>query len=391
MVPFIQTEEALFGKKHSLHARGINQFSRSPILIHKRHDAAWRAKQAHLRKAKHSKHSKTHRKTNKHSKHGKHIAHKHTKHHNKSSHRGKKSSHQDKKKASLGHTPSNDKEKSSDTKSDKKVLGGSNHSTQPNKAKAKDQKQTAPKLESKAKAPASNVVPKVAPDHDPSNPSMAGAGGINTPLQGIHSSWGSSIPAFNNRPAQDIPATNPERIGAAKIIGLCLAPLAAVVAVAYGVVAYRRRTTRRNHRRQVLLDAEAAIAAANSPGDDDESSLMSAISYRPPAPFTSEVDVSSEGSINNNPEIVVGDNSLHQVPAPQRDASHADNYQDYSHVCQSQILGQVCTNHSISCFVALNHSSAGLDVPLSKTPASYKPYREMSSAQVTMDSVLSKE
>ncbi|KAG0034456.1 hypothetical protein BGZ81_004707 [Podila clonocystis] len=265
--------------------------------------------------------------------------------------------------------------------------------------KVKEQKQTAPKLESKAKAPnleskvkapVSHVEPKVAPAHGSSDSSLAGVGGISTPLQGTYSSWSSSIPLFNT--AQETPGPHPERIGASKIISLSLAPLAAVAAVAYGVVAYRRRTIRRNHRRQVLLDAEAAAAAASrSPDDDDEGSLMSAVSYRPPAPFTSAVDVSTDGSTDSDPEIVVGDNFLHQVPAPKRDASHADNYQNYSHVCQSQILGQACSNHSIRCFVALNHSNAGLDIPESKTPAAYRLDREMSSVHVTLDSVVSKE
>ncbi|KAG0016855.1 hypothetical protein BGZ82_000925 [Podila clonocystis] len=366
MAPIIQVEEALSGKKHSLHARGINQFSRSPILIHKRHDAAWRAKQ------------------------------------------------QGKKKASLGRTSSESKEKSSARKSEKKVLNDSGHSTQPNKGKdknkGKEPKQTAPKLESKAKAPnmaskvkapnleskvkapVSHVEPKVAPAHGSSDSSLAGVGGINTPLQGTYSSWSSSVPFFNNLPAQETSTPHPERIGASKIIGLSLAPLAAIAAVAYGVVAYRRRTIRRNHRRQVLLNAEAAAAAATrSPDDDYDGSLMSAVSYRPPAPFTSEVDVSTEGCTGSDPEIVVGDSSLHQVPAPQRDASHADNYQDYSHVCQSQILGQACSNHSIQCFVALNHSNAGLDIPESKIPAAYRLDRDISSVQVTLDSVVSKE
>ncbi|KAF9323764.1 hypothetical protein BG006_001170 [Podila minutissima] len=417
MVPVIQMEEALSGKKHFLHARGINQFSRSPILIHKRHGAAWRAKQAHRRKVKHSKHSKAHHKT---SKHNKHSTHKLNKHQNKSSHRNKESSQLGKKKASLGHTSSESKEKSSDRKTEKKILSGSSHSTQRNKGKdknkEKEQNQTAPKLESKAKVPVSHVEPKVVPAikpkvapavepkvapaikpkvvpaHAPSDSSLAGVGGFNTPPQGVYSSWGSSIPFFNNLPAQETPAPHPGRFRASKIIALSLIPLAAVVAVAYGVGAYRRRIARRHHRRQVLLDAEAAAAAAGtSGGNDDEGSLMSAVSYRPPAPFTSEVDVSIEVCADSDPEIVIGDNSLHQVPAPQRDASHADNYQDYSHVCHSQILGKTCTNHSIRCFVALNHSNAGLDIPESKTPAAYRSDREMPSAHVTLDSVTSKE
>ncbi|KAG0095126.1 hypothetical protein BGZ93_006305 [Podila epicladia] len=328
---------------------------------------------------------------------------------NKSLHRNKESSQLGKKKASLGHTSSESKEKSRGRKTEKKVLSGNSPSAQPikgkdkdkNKNKDKEQKQTSPKLESKAKVPVSHVEPKgvpaikpkVAPAHAPSDSSLAGVGATNTPLQGVYSSWGSSTPPFfNNRPVQETPAPHPERIGASKIIAWSLVPLAAVVAVAYGIVAHRRKAARRNHRRQALLEAEAAAAAAGrSGGDDDEGSLMSAVSYRPPAPFTSEVDVSIEGRTDSDPDIVVGDSSLHQVPAPQRDASHADNYQDYSHVCHSQILGQACTNHSIRCFVALNHSSVGLDIPESKTPAAYRSDREIPSTHVTLDSVLSKE
>ncbi|KFH69602.1 hypothetical protein MVEG_04408 [Podila verticillata NRRL 6337] len=395
MAPIIQIEEAQADKRHSLHARGINQFSRSPILIHKRHDAAWRARQAQHRKAKHSKTSKTYHKT---SKHRKHKTHKHVKHH-KSSHRSEKSSHHEKKKASLGHTSGHSKDKSSGSKSGKKIMGGSDRATQPNKGNDKEKEQkSSPRPESKAKVPGSHVVskgipkvePKVAPAHTSSDLSLAKAGGIDTSINDIYSSWSNSAPTFNNRPAQELPASNPERMGASKVIGLSLAPLAVLVAMAYGVVTYRRRAARRNHRRQVLLDAEAAAAAATSFGsDDDEGSLMSAVSYRPPGPFTSEVDVSTDGSINSDPELVVGDSFQHQIPAPQRDASRTDIYQDYSHVCQSQILGQTCTNHSIRCFVALNHSNAGLDVPESKTPAAYRPDHEMSSTHTTMDSALS--
>lgn len=394
MAPIIQIEEAQSDKRHSLLARGISQFSRSPILIHKRHDAAWRAKQAHRRKAKHSKNPKAHHKSSKHRKHHKHRTHKQVKHH-KSSHRGKKSSHHDKKKASLGRTSGDSKDKSSGSKIGKKVVGGSGRATLANNGNDKDKKQkSAPKPEFKAKVSDSHAVPKdvpeVAPAHASSDLSLAGAGGIDTPIKGIYSSWSDSAPAFNNLPAQELPASNPERMGANKVIGLSLAPLAVVVAMAYGVVAYRRRKTRRNHRRQVLLDAEAAVAASSG-SDDDEGSLMSAVSYRPRAPFTSEVDVSTDGSANSDPELVVGDSSQHQIPAPQRDASHADNYQDYSHVCQSQILGQTCTNHSIRCFVALNHSNAGLDVPESKIPAAYRPDHGMSRAHITLDYAPSNE
>lgn len=395
MAPIIQIEEAQSDKRHSLLARGISQFSRSPILIHKRHDAAWRAKQAHRRKAKHSKNPKAHHKSSKHRKHHKHRTHKQVKHH-KSSHRGKKSSHHDKKKASLGRTSGDSKDKSSGSKIGKKVVGGSGRATLANNGndKDKEQKKSAPKPEFKAKVSDSHAVPKdvpeVAPAHASSDLSLAGAGGIDTPIKGIYSSWSDSAPAFNNLPAQELPASNPERMGASKVIGLSLAPLAVVVAMAYGVVAYRRRKTRRNHRRQVLLDAEAAVAVSSG-SDDDEGSLMSAVSYRPRAPFTSEVDVSTDGSANSDPELVVGDSSQHQIPAPQRDASHADNYQDYSHVCQSQILGQACTNHSIRCFVALNHSNAGLDVPESKIPAAYRPDHGMSRAHITLDYALSNE
>ncbi|KAF9388330.1 hypothetical protein CPB97_001255 [Podila verticillata] len=235
------------------------------------------------------------------------------------------------------------------------------------------------------------VEPKVVPAHTSSDPSLARAGGINASIKGIYSSWSNFAPAFNNPPTKELPVSNPERIGPTKVIGLSLAPIALLVAMAYGVVTYRRRATRRNHRRQILLDAEAAAAAASSGSDDDEGSLMSAVSYRPPGPFTSEVDVSTDDSASSNSELVVGDISQHRIPAPQRDVSHTDIYQDYSHVCQSQILGQACTNHSIRCFVALNHSNAGLDVPEFKTPAAYRPDRETSSAHVTMDSALSKE
>ncbi|KAG0211548.1 hypothetical protein BGX33_004232 [Mortierella sp. NVP41] len=151
-----------------------------------------------------------------------------------------------------------------------------------------------------------------------------------------------------------------------KILTYTLIPLTLIAGAIYGVVAYRRAL-----RRRLQEDAEAAatLAATRPPtaasnSDDDSSSLMSAVSYRPPAPFASEVDVTTETmetTSSSNPEIVIGDGSQHLIAAPKRDEFRTGDYEDYSHVCQSQILGKKCSNNSISCFVALNHSNGGLN------------------------------
>ncbi|KAK5822528.1 hypothetical protein F5H01DRAFT_410794 [Linnemannia elongata] len=164
---------------------------------------------------------------------------------------------------------------------------------------------------------------------------------------------------------------NDNKTSNTKILTYTLIPLTIIAGAVYGVVAYRRKNTRRRAlRRRLQEDAEAAaLAARTAGGDDDNSSLMSAVSYRPPAPFTSEVDVTTE-SLETNPDIVVGNGSQHLISAPKRDEGHLGDYQDYSHVCQSQMLGKKCTNHSISCFVALNHSNGGLNaMAVPRTPS----------------------
>ncbi|KAF9950140.1 hypothetical protein BGZ72_008142 [Mortierella alpina] len=177
-----------------------------------------------------------------------------------------------------------------------------------------------------------------------------------------------SIPVPGNSNTKHVVSTKPgsapaDKESGTKIITYTLIPLTVIAAVAYGVIAYRRRNTRRRAlRRRLQEDAEAAaIAASRPPGgeDDDAASVMSEISYRPPAPYTSEVDVTTE-SMENNPEVVTGDPAQHLISAPKRDEARVGDYQDYSHVCQAQIMGKTCSNHSISCFVALNHSNAGL-------------------------------
>ncbi|KAF9286672.1 hypothetical protein BGZ68_002674 [Mortierella alpina] len=177
-----------------------------------------------------------------------------------------------------------------------------------------------------------------------------------------------SVPMPGNSNTSQVVSTKPastpaDKESGTKIITYTLIPLTVIAAVAYGVIAYRRRTTRRRAlRRRLQEDAEAAaIAASRPPGgeDDDAASVMSEISYRPPAPYTSEVDITTE-SMENNPEVVTGDTAPHLISAPKRDEARVGDYQDYSHVCQAQMMGKTCTNHSISCFVALNHSNAGL-------------------------------
>ncbi|KAG0006135.1 hypothetical protein BGZ79_008682 [Entomortierella chlamydospora] len=169
---------------------------------------------------------------------------------------------------------------------------------------------------------------------------------------------GSSLPGGNSG---KIVTNKPSDSGnsRAKITVYTLIPLTIIAGVAYGAIAYRRRNTRRRDmRRRLLEDSEASSLARVNSGDDD-SPVMSPVSYRPPAPFTSEVNVAAENL--ENPRIVVSDPSQHSISAPKRDETRADDYKDYSRVCQSHILGKKCTKHNISCFVALNHSNAGLN------------------------------
>ncbi|KAF9937376.1 hypothetical protein BGZ67_001320 [Mortierella alpina] len=193
-----------------------------------------------------------------------------------------------------------------------------------------------------------------------------------------------SIPVPGNSNTNQAISTKPgstpaDKESGTKIIAYTLIPLTVIAAVAYGVIAYRRRNTRRRAlRRRLQEDAEAAaIAASRPPGgeDDDAASVMSEISYRPPAPYTSEVDITTE-SMEKNPEVVTGDAAQHLISAPKRAEAREGDYQDYSHVCQAQMMGKTCTNHSISCFVALNHSNAGL----SSSAAPRKPSTDSSRA-----------
>ncbi|KAF9350800.1 hypothetical protein BGX26_011111 [Mortierella sp. AD094] len=202
---------------------------------------------------------------------------------------------------------------------------------------------------------------------------------------------GTGSSAYPNGPGSPLPGGNSDKAVAnkpsdggnsgAKIVAYTLVPLTIIAGMAYGVIAYRRRNTRRrNLRRRLLEDSEASsLARVNS--EEDDTTVMSPVSYRPPAPFTSEVDVTTENL--ENPEIVVGDPSQHLISAPKRDETHAADYQDYSHVCQSQILGKKCTNHSISCFVALNHSNGGLNA----TAAHREPSSTSSAPLGTFDAV----
>ncbi|KAG0200990.1 hypothetical protein BGX28_006095 [Mortierella sp. GBA30] len=172
-----------------------------------------------------------------------------------------------------------------------------------------------------------------------------------------------------------------DKVSGTKIITYTLIPLAVIAAVAYGAIVYRRRRALR--RRRIQEDAEAAaVTGATLFGgrEDDTRSVMSEVSYRPPAPYTSEVDITTERMMNN-PEIVAGDPAQHLISAPKRDIERVGDYQDYSHVCQAQMMGKTCTNHSISCFVALNHSNGGL----SASAAPRNPSTASSKALGSMD------
>ncbi|KAF9181179.1 hypothetical protein BGZ51_005602 [Haplosporangium sp. Z 767] len=176
-----------------------------------------------------------------------------------------------------------------------------------------------------------------------------------------YSPWSSTDTGANKGIASKPSGGSPDKESGTEIIAYILIPLTVIAGLAFGVVAYRRRTTRRRAlRRRLQEDAELAVnAAASTAVADDATSMMSEFSYRPPAPFTSEVDVSTE-SMESNPEMASGNAGQHLIPAPKRDETHEEDYQDYSHVCQAQLMGKLCTNHSISCFVALNNSNAGL-------------------------------
>ncbi|KAF9371889.1 hypothetical protein CPB97_001658, partial [Podila verticillata] len=173
----------------------------------------------------------------------------------------------------------------------------------------------------------------------------------------------------NNNKALAPPSPPDDKESGTKIITYTLIPLTLIAGAIYGVVAYRRRIRRRAALRRAQEDDEAAALEASRPGrggdsNDDAASVFSDVSYRPPAPFTSTVDVTTEGleqTQGRDDSIVVGPATPHQIGAPKRDEARVGDYQDYSHVCQAQMLGKTCTNHSISCFVALNHSNAGLE------------------------------
>ncbi|KAG9069961.1 hypothetical protein KI688_009289 [Linnemannia hyalina] len=216
-----------------------------------------------------------------------------------------------------------------------------------------------------------------------SNVATPSQGNQAVPRSPFFTNAGSNIPGIPNHPLDSGSSrnvatppnghtdNNNNKNSNSKLLAYTLIPLTIIAGAVYGVVAYRRKNTRRRDlRRRLQEDAEAAaLAARTDGGDDDTSSLMSAVSYRPPAPFASEVDVTTE-SMETNPEIVVGNGSQHLISAPKRDEGRLGDYQDYSHVCQSQILGKKCTNHSISCFVALNHSNGGLNaMALPRTPS----------------------
>ncbi|KAF9976130.1 hypothetical protein BGZ73_009105 [Actinomortierella ambigua] len=181
-----------------------------------------------------------------------------------------------------------------------------------------------------------------------------------------------------------------------KVLTYTLIPLALLAVAVAAAYAYRRRRARRY--RQRMRDAEtalAAMAATRGAGDTDGSdndgaSILSVESFRPPPPHPSEVDITTEsmernelinnsmgegssgsnsrgnlhgeGRVGARTEILVDGHEVgpHVIGAPKRDESHSDDYQDYSHVCQRQMLGLPCTNHSISCFVAMNNGDGGL-------------------------------
>ncbi|KAG0221513.1 hypothetical protein B0O80DRAFT_504059 [Mortierella sp. GBAus27b] len=183
-------------------------------------------------------------------------------------------------------------------------------------------------------------------------------GGHNPPSPSSDSS-SSSSKAVVNAPAGD----HKKDHSGLNILAYTLVPAAVVIGLVYGVVAYRRRNTRRRNLRQQLQEDtdDIAVLGGSGSGNDDATSTISPVSYRPPAPFTSEVDVTTEGLDRyNDPDIVTGDTSQHLIAAPKRGDAHKDVYDQYTHVCESQMMGKKCTNHSISCFVALNHGNGGL-------------------------------
>ncbi|KAG0377406.1 hypothetical protein BGX24_006169 [Mortierella sp. AD032] len=274
----------------------------------------------------------------------------------------------------------NDEKKTSGSKGNEKGVAGGKDKAKEDKGNKSPQNSNGslPGAKTGPPTPADKAIPL---DGHSATPVQNGEGIKTIPGSPFFTNAGPNIPGSPNHPlsggdpgSSKSIATAPStgnndnnKTSGTRILTYTLIPLTIIAGAVYGVVAYRRKNTRRRALcRRLQEDAEAAAAMSARTGgggdDDDASSLMSAVSYRPPAPFASEVDVTTETmEMGSNPEIVVGNGSHHLISAPKRDEGHLGDYQDYSHVCQSQMLGKKCSNHSISCFVALNHSNGGLN------------------------------
>ncbi|KAF9135201.1 hypothetical protein BGW39_004131 [Mortierella sp. 14UC] len=270
-------------------------------------------------------------------------------------------------------------EKKGDNKGTEKGVAGGKGKESKTKKEPQDSKGSTPALPGTKAGPPAPVDKATAPLTDTKPVQNNGDNQAAIPGSPFFTKAGPNIPGSPNHPPNGrdpgssksiaTPSvghndSNNNKTSGTRILTYTLVPLTIIAGAVYGVVAYRRKNTRRRALRRCLQeDAEAAAVMAtrsNGGNDDDASSLMSAVSYRPPAPFASEVDVTTE-TMENNSEIVVGNSSQHLISAPKRDEGRSGDYQDYSHVCQSQMLGKKCTNHSISCFAVLNHSNGGLN------------------------------